>query len=44
MKLRITEKVNFSQRIWNGANPEEMFWFDGHIFFGQIGEMGQILP
>ncbi len=42
MKLRITQKVIFSLRVWYGTNPEEKFYFDGNDFLGQTCEMGQI--
>ena len=29
---RIIQKVIFSQCIWNGANPEKGFWFNGNDF------------
>ena len=42
-KLRITQKVNFSQRVQKVANPDERFQFDGKELFGHTCEIEQIL-
>ncbi len=44
MKLSITQKDIFSKQVKKGANPEELFLFDGNNFFGQTSETELILP